>query len=187
MAHGDGSGREGDRPSERPAKSRGPLVSKYPGELALRDAAGATVLEAQLCTARFAVLQLAERYAASGIDVMLLTAEIEAAEAYVSPMRERGPADALRLSRILDGMRRGQVRSVTSAFLAAGDTARAAGQVYAATGFHRAAYDLALRIGWNAAALSAASRVAELAVLLQKPRTAARWQRCCAEQLAACR
>ncbi len=184
MSQGEGSPRDGERPQN--AKGRGPLVSRYPGELALRDAAGATVLEARLCAARFAVLQLAERYAGYGIDAVMIATEIEAAEAYVSPMHDCGPADALRLRRVLESMRSGNVRGVVSALLATGDTARAGGQVYAAVGFHGAAFDLAMRIGSNAAALSAASRMADLALSLQRPRSAHRWQRCCAERLTAC-
>jgi hypothetical protein len=183
MSQADGTPRDGEPQN---AKGRGPLMSRYPGELALRDAAGATALEAQLCAARFAVLQLAERYAGFGIDAIMLATEIEAAEAYVTPVNERGPADALRLRRVLDSMRAGNVRAVVAGLLATGDTARAGGQIFASAGFHGAAFDLAMRIGWNAGALSAASRMADLALSLQRPKSAHRWQRLCAERVAAC-
>ena len=184
MSQAEGSPRDEERPFN--ANGRGPLLSRYPGELALRDAVGGTALEAQLCAARFAVLQLAERYAGHGVDAVMLMAEIEAAEAYVTPVQQRGPADAMRLRRVLDSMRTGQARAVVSALLATGDTARAGGQIFASAGFHGAAFDLAMRIGWNAAALSAASRMADLATWLQRPKSARRWQRLCAERIAAC-
>jgi hypothetical protein len=187
MAHSEGPPREGDRSSERPGKTRGPLISKFPGELALRDAAGAGELEARLCAARFAVLQLAERYANRGVDAVMLMIEIDSAIAYVTPVQDRGPADALRLRRVLDAMRVGEPRKVVSAVLAAGDTALAAGQVYAGAGFYNATYDLADRIGWNAAALTAASRLRDLAIRLQRPRAANRWQKRCAQRLSGCK
>src|SRR5688572_710608 len=113
MSQAEGSPRDEERPQN--AHGRGPLMSRYPGELALRDAAGCTALEAQLCAARFAVLQLAERYAGHGVDAVMLSAEIAAAEAYVTPVQQRGPADAMRLRRVLDSMRSGQTRAVVGA------------------------------------------------------------------------
>jgi hypothetical protein len=185
MAHGEGPTREGENPPER-RSARGPLTSRFPGELALRDAQDATAEEAQLCAARFAVLQLAERYAEFGIAPEMMPIELESAAAYIAPTQEIGPADALRLRRVLDGLRKGSARTSVAALLAAGDTSRAGGHVYASAGFHGAAFDLARRIGWNAAALSAASRLAELATDLDRPRAARRWQRTCDERVAAC-
>ncbi|HSL69987.1 MAG TPA: hypothetical protein VK864_07070 [Longimicrobiales bacterium] len=179
------SGDQNDRDSNY---NRGPLRSRFPGELALRDLyEGAPPSLTCLIAARFAVLQVAERYATGWVSDDWLEVELSSAEAYLAPVRESAVADSLRLRHLVDRMRANQPNRVAAALLAAGDTAVLQSHIFGAVACFRAAHELATRIGRNAIALSAASRLAELAMLLQRPRSERRWQRECADLLVACR
>jgi hypothetical protein len=167
--------------------NRAPLRSRFPGELVLRDLyEGAPISFTCLVTARFAVLQVAERYAEGWVAPEWLEAEVDAASAYIQPVRRTALADALRLSRLLDRIREDQPERVALALLAMGTTALSQAHVYGAVACYRAAHELGKRLGRHAIALSAASRLAELAVILDRPRTGRKWQRQCAALLEAC-
>ena len=170
-----------------PAPRVPPMASQFPGELALRDARDRSTRYAQACVARFMVLQLVERLAAGTVDPAGLPLELEAAAEYIAPLTEKAPAEAERLTRVLDRLRRGEARAVPAALLAAGDAAITCGQPYGAWGLYCSAYELATPTGRSAVALSAASRLAELAERMQRPRLARVWQKRCARLLATCR
>jgi hypothetical protein len=177
----------GDDGQSEPLNARGPLRSRFPGELVLRDLyEGAPVTFTCLITARFAVLQIAERYAEGFVEKDWLEAEVDAAAAYIQPVRRTAVAEALRLRILLDRIRDDQPERVAHALLAMGTTALSQAHVYGAVACYRAAHELGRRIGKNALALSAASRLAELATILERPKLGRRWQRQCAALLEAC-
>ena len=167
--------------------ARAPLRSRFPGELVLRDLPpGSPRRVVNVVTARFAVMQLAERYAAGFVADDWLEEELEAAAAYLKLLQRNGLADLLRLRHLLERMREQQPERVATGLLAAGDTALTQAHVFGSIACYRAAHMLAERVGRNAIALSAASRLADLAIALQKPGSGRRWQRECAALLAAC-
>jgi hypothetical protein len=177
----------GDDAQRDQPNNRAPLRSRFPGELVLRDLyEGAPISFTCLVTARFAVLQVAERYAEGWVAPEWLEAEVDAAAAYIQPVKRTALADALRLRRLLDRIREDQPERVARALLAMGTTALSQAHVYGAVACYRAAHELGKRLGRHAIALSAASRLAELAVILDRPRTGRKWQRQCAALLEAC-
>jgi hypothetical protein len=91
------------------------------------------------------------------------------------------------LRQVLDRLARDEARDAPVALLVAGDDALACGHTNGAWGFFSAAFELAVARGRNAIGLSAASRLAALAVRLQKPRLARRWERRSARMLASCK
>src|SRR5688500_16972587 len=104
-------------------RAHGPMRSQFPGELALRDLPVATPHRlANLVIARMLVLQLAERTAQHGMEDAVSAIELNAVRAYIEPIRERFPADAMRLDRILDRIASGEDHRVIAALLAAADT-----------------------------------------------------------------
>ena len=184
MSFGDEIVPWGGRPE--PAPVNRPMSSLFPGELALRDAGSGSVRVALLCAARFAVLQLVERYAVGEVESARLTLEIDAAAAYVEPLAQKAPHEAQRLTRVLEHLRDESARGTPAALLAAGDTAAACGHRNGAWGMYRASFDLAIVVGRNAVALSAASRLTELAQRLQRPGLARKWERRCGRLLSSC-
>lgn len=172
--------------SRDPARATSSLSSQFPGELALRDARNGTVRQAQLCAARFVVLQLAERYAMGRVDPTDWSLELAAAAAYIEPLNQKSPVEAQRLRRVLDRLNRDEARGAPAALLTAGDTAAACGHPHGAWGMYSAAFELAVPLRRNAAALSAASRLAELARRLQRPALVRKWERRCCRLLASC-
>jgi hypothetical protein len=166
----------------------GPLRSRFPGELALRDLGeSAPMCRAGLVTARFLTLQVAERYAAGWFVPEWLELAIAATDPYVGPGCESAPADAMRLRQVLTRMRVNEPDRVVAALIAAGDTTLTRSHRMAAYGFYRAAYVLSVRIDKKVGALSASSRLACLADDFQRPASARRWSRRCAELVAQCR
>jgi hypothetical protein len=163
-----------------------PLRSRFPGELALRDAREGSVRQAQICAARFAVLQLVERFSAGTIDTTAWTHELEAAAAYIDVLAEMVPAEAQRLRRVLDQLNRDFAQGAPAALLSAGDLAFVCGHLYAAWGFYHEAFTLASPRGRSAIALSAASRLAELARRLEREKLARKWTQRCRRLLARC-
>src|SRR5262245_40387922 len=112
----------GDGAREQP--NRAPLRSRFPGELVLRDLYdGAPLSFTCLITARFAVRQVAERYAEGWVGPEWLQAEVDAAAAYLNPVRRTALADAVRLRRLLERIREDQPEGVARALLAMGTTA----------------------------------------------------------------
>jgi hypothetical protein len=163
-----------------------PLRSRFPGELALRDAKDGSVRQAQVCAARFAVLQLVERFVDGTINTTCWTVELESAAAYVEPLNEKSPLEAQRLQRVLLRLDCDYARGVPGALLAAGDCALACGHLHGAWGLYRTAFRLAAPVGRHAAALSAAFRLSELALRLDRPGLGHRWSRRCGRLLAQC-
>lgn len=153
------------------------LRSQFPGELALRDL---PVRDAQefvgLIAARFVMLQLIERIAHGGIEPHLLALELDSAVEYVTAIRRHAPADAMRLQRLADRVRRKEMRAVASALLSVGDTALVRAHRYAAFGFFRASHVLSNELKWDAAKLSSADRLAIVARELGRKREAAHWE-----------
>ena len=159
-------------------RAQGPLRSTFPGELALRDLPERTTSRlGQVVTARLLVLQLAERYALLESEERPSALEIEAAHAYVSPIATLGPIDELHLRRILTRMASNQPRRVIAALIACGDSCLNQEHRLAAWGFYLAGFELAGRINQDAAALSLASRLAELAAVVQRGKAAEQWRR----------
>jgi hypothetical protein len=171
---------------EPPAPRVQPLRSRFPGELALRDARDGTVRQAQVCAARFAVLQLVERFSAGSIDTTAWALELEAAGAYIDVLHEKVPAEAQRLRRVLDRLNQEFAQGAPAALLSAGDLAFACGHLFSAWGFYHEAFALAGPRGRSAVALSAASRLAELAHRLERPGLARKWTLRCRRLLARC-
>jgi hypothetical protein len=170
---------ETDRKDDMPAvpRSRGPLRSRFPGELALRDLNRfCSLRKSELVVARLVVLQLAERFAAGHVDAALRRIEVEAAALYVEPLIGRY-RDALCLTRVLDRIAEDEPRRVTSALLSCGDRCKAVNHVMGAYGFYLCAFELATHHGYSAAALSASSRLSDLATLLDRTNAGSRWTR----------
>ncbi|MGH7469904.1 MAG: hypothetical protein ACRENP_18300 [Longimicrobiales bacterium] len=163
-----------------------PLRSRFPGELALRDARDGSVRQAQVCAARFAVLQLVERFVDGAIDTTSWAAELETAAAYVDPLNEKLPQEAQGLHRVLQCLDRDYARNAPAALLPAGDGALACGHLFGAWGLYRTAFELAAPMGRSAVALSAASRLSELAARLDRPGLGHKWSRRCARLIALC-
>jgi hypothetical protein len=156
--------------------------------LALRDLGdSAPLCRAGLVTARFLALQVAERYAAGWFVPEWLEQAIAATDPYVAAGCEAAPADAMRLRNVLTRMRVNEPERVVAALLALGDTSLTRSHRMAAYGFYRAAYVLSIRIDKKVGALSASSRLACLADAFQRPRSARRWSKRCAELVAECR
>jgi hypothetical protein len=165
----------------------GPLKSRHPGELALRDlTTEPSAFVAGLITARFLTLQVAEYYVAGVYAGEWLEHATAAVEPYVGRGCERAPSDGLRLRQLLDRIRLNEPERVVVALLAAGDTATTQSAPLGAYGFYRVAYDLALRIDKKAGAVSASSRLAGVADTLQRPRLAMYWSKRCTRLVAAC-
>lgn len=161
-----------------------PLRSRFPGELALRDLpAEAPHRLASLISTRMLVLQLAERMSLTTIDV----AEVDAVRPYINPLRERFPADALRLERALDRIAAGDARRVAAALLATGDSINMHQHSLGAYGYYLAAYELAAQHDTSAAALSATARLRDLAEEMGRPRTAQKWDKRARRHLERCR
>jgi hypothetical protein len=169
-----------------PAPRMPPLRSRFPGELALRDARDGSTRQAQVCAARFAVLRLVERFVDGTIDPTSWVAELESAAAYVDPLNEKVPQEAEGLRRVLERLDRDSARGAPAALLSAGDGALACGHAFGAWGLYRTAYQLAARAGRSAVALSAAFRLSKLAARLDRPELGHKWSRRCARQLALC-
>lgn len=177
------------RPESNPVlRVSGPLRSRFPGELALRDLGDSALSPgAGLVTARFLVLQVAERYATGWYVPEWLELAIAATEPYVGPGCEAAPADGMRLRNVLMRMRVNEPDRVVAALLAAGDTALSQSHRLSAYGFYRAAYVLSMRIDKKVGALSASSRLACLAEAFQRPRPSRVWSKRCAMLVAQCR
>ena len=155
-----------------------PLRSRFPGELALRDLpAAAPHRLANLVTARMLVLQLAERVTGATMDLAELQREVEAVRPYIDPVRERFPADAMRLERALDRIAAGDPRRAAAALLAAGDSSTLHGHMMGAYGYYYAAYDLGVASDGGAAALSAASRLRDVAQDMGREQQAEKWDK----------
>lgn len=170
------------------ARVDGPLRSRFPGELALRDLGETAPLDrAGLVTARFLTLQVAERFATGWYVPEWLELAIEATAPYLGPGCERAPADGMRMRHLLLRMRANEADRVVAAMLAAGDTTLTQSHRLAAYGFYRAAFMLSIRIEKKVGALSASSRLACLAEAFQRPRTARLWSKRCALLVAQCR
>lgn len=166
---------------------RGPLRSRFPGELVLRDlTAGSSLRMSRLISARLVVLQLAERYAAQQVSVLLLSLEAEAAAAYVEPLIGRMQADALALTRVLDRLAHDETRRIITALLGCGDGCLQQAHLMSAYGFTLAAFDLAIGDGRTSAALSATTRLTEIAKLLNRRNAGERWQRQTQKLVARC-
>jgi hypothetical protein len=177
-----------DLPWREPSPAPKPhaLVSQFPGELALRDAKDATTRLAQICAARFAVLQLVERYLARDVDPARWTLELSSAASYLEPLEDLSPTVQKALRQVLDRLDRNEARDAPLALLVVGDDALVCGHMNGAWGFFNVAYELGVSKGRNAIGLSAASRLANLAVRLQKPLLARKWERRSARMLASC-
>jgi hypothetical protein len=182
----DDSNRRQDEKSA--LRVEGTLRSRFPGELALRDLGeSASVARAGLVTARFLVLQVAERYATGWYVPEWLELAIAATDPYVGPGCESAPADGMRLRNVLMRIRANEPDRVVAALLAAGDTTLTQSHRLAAYGFYRAAYVLSMRIDKKVGALSASSRLACLAEAFQRPRASRVWSKRCARLVAQCR
>jgi hypothetical protein len=165
----------------------GPLRSRHPGELALRDLpTDPSMFTAGLITARFLTLQVAELYVADVYVGEWLEHATAAVEPYISQGCERAPSDALRLRHVLDRIRQNEPERVVVALLAAGDTSTTQSAPLGAYGFYRSAYQLALGIDKKAGAVSASSRLAGLAETLHRPRLVTYWSKRCARLVSEC-
>lgn len=165
-----------------------PLRNIFPGELALRDLPDETPQRlASLVTVRLLVLQLAERIAQGAVDPEFLHIELAAVRAYIDPIRERFPADALRLERLLDRLASGDARRVIPALLAAAETTLQHAHQVGAYAFFQAAYEAGRQEDHAAGALSAASRLRALATDMGRAHYAERWDRRARRLLARCR